>query len=99
MLESVNLPGGVTLPRLRWAKKDQTEPDTAAHVALAFDTFESQVCIGNESERAMIPFRAFGLLCFFERRFSPTPSPVWRSVVPASTDGEKHPSERAIPNG
>ena len=41
MLESLSLPGGVTMPRLRWARKERQSPDTAAHLAIAFDTFES----------------------------------------------------------
>ena len=43
MLESLSLPGGVNLPRLRWARKDEQDPSTAAHLAVAFDTFESRV--------------------------------------------------------
>src|SRR5262249_21456615 len=44
--------------------------------------------------RANRPLYAFGLLAFFERNFSSQPSPLWRSVVPASNEGEKHPSDR-----
>ena len=32
MLESLSLPGGVNMPRLRWARKDGADPKTAAHV-------------------------------------------------------------------
>jgi len=39
MLESSSLPGGMTLPRLRWARKSEPDPKTAAHLAIAFDTF------------------------------------------------------------
>jgi DNA phosphorothioation-dependent restriction protein DptH len=39
MLESLSLPGGVNLPKLRWARKGEQDPKTAAHVAIAFDTF------------------------------------------------------------
>ena len=42
MLESLSLPGGISLPRLRWARKE-SEPSAAAHLAVAFDTFDSQV--------------------------------------------------------
>ena len=45
MLESLSLPGGMSLPRLRWARKEK-EPKSAAHLAVAFDTFESQVASG-----------------------------------------------------
>ena len=40
------------------------------------------------------PLFAYGLLSFFEREYTSTPSPLWRSTVLASADGEKHPSDR-----
>ena len=93
MLESISLPGGVALPRLRWARKEAGDPKTAAHLAVAFDTFESRVEI-DSGAAPTAPFRAFGLLSFFERDFAAAPTPSWRSVVPRSGGGEKHPSER-----
>ena len=93
MLESINLPGGVALPRLRWARKQSGDPETAAHLAVAFDTFESRVEI-DAGDAPAAPFRAFGLMSFFERDFTAAPTPSWRSVVPRSGGGEKHPSER-----
>ncbi len=96
MLESSSLPGGMTLPRLRWARKRESDPTSAAHLAVAFDTFESRVMpeIVDEGVRRR-PFFAFGLLSFFEREYTSTPSPLWRSAVVASTDGEKHPADRS----
>ena len=93
MLESISLPGGVALPRLRWARKESGDPTTAAHLAVAFDTFESRVEI-DTGAAPTVPFRAFGLLSFFERDFTAAPTPSWRSVVSPSRGGEKHPSER-----
>ena len=93
MLESLSLPGGIARPRLRWARKETGEPKTAAHLAVAFDTFDSQVEIDTKGAPTA-PVRAFGLLSFFERDFTATPTPQWRSAVPKSGGGEKHPSER-----
>ena len=93
MLESISLPGGVSLPRLRWARKDTGDPETAAHLAVAFDTFKSRVEI-DTGAAPTAPFRAFGLMSFFDRDFTAGPTPSWRSVVPRSGGGEKHPSER-----
>ncbi len=96
MLESLSLPGGISLPRLRWARKNSTAPDTAAHLAVAFDTFGSHVGTENSrTERASRPLSAFGLLSFFDKSYEGSPSPVWRSSVPLSSGGEKHPSERS----
>ena len=97
MLESVSLPGGVNIPRLRWARKDRDHPKTAAHLAVAFDTFESRVlpeARDSSTTAAGGPFRAFGLLSFYERSYTSTAAPSWRSAVPQAKDGEKHPSER-----
>ena len=96
MLESVSRPGEINLPRLRWARKETDDPDTAAHLAVAFDTFESRVIRGGDAEKSLPagPFRAFGLLSFYEREFTSEPVPKWRSAVRPSGEGEKHPSER-----
>jgi DNA phosphorothioation-dependent restriction protein DptH len=95
MLESLSLPGGVNLPRLRWARKNEQDPKTPAHLAVAFDTFESRVVLAKETEAGgPRPLYAFGLLSFFERGYSSIPSPLWSSTVVVSTDGEKHPSDR-----
>ena len=94
MLESLSLPGGVTMPRLRWARRHEPDPTTAAHLAVAFDTFESRVTSEASGAPAARPFHAFGLLAFYEREYVRTPNPVWRSVVPLAEEGEKHPSKR-----
>lgn len=95
MLESESLPGGVNLPRLRWARKDDQDPKSAAHLAVAFDTFESRVVpSGRKQATSQRPLYAFGLLAFFERNYSSIPSPHWHSAALSSTDGEKHPSDR-----
>ena len=94
MLESLSLPGGVHLPRLRWARKPAQDPRSAAHLAVAFDNFESRVASEVRKAPASSPIRAFGLLAFYQRDYASAPSPVWRSSIPAAKDGEKHPSER-----
>lgn len=93
MLESLGLPGGMNLPKLRWARKSEQDPKTPAHIAVAFDTFESRV-VPDRSVPRSSPLFAYGLLSFFEREYTSNPSPVWRSTVVASSDGEKHPSDR-----
>lgn len=96
MLESFGLPGGVSLPRLRWARKNDQDPQTAAHLAVAFDTFESRVVSHSPAASSSIrPLYAFGMVSFFDRAYSSNPSPQWSSVVPESSEGEKHPSDRA----
>jgi DNA phosphorothioation-dependent restriction protein DptH len=95
MLESLSLPGGVNLPRLRWARKAEQDPKTAAHLAVAFDTFESRVVATDNTQMSKSkPLHAFGLLSFFDREYSSIPSPLWRSTILSSNDGEKHPSDR-----
>lgn len=95
MLDSLSLPGGMSMPRLRWARKDEQDPTTAAHLAVAFDTFESKVGPEDQSVPPKPrPLFAYGLLSFFERHYTDQPSPCWRSTVLPSSEGEKHPSDR-----
>jgi DNA polymerase III delta prime subunit len=95
MLESLSLPGGVNMPKLRWARKNGPDPKTAAHIAVAFDTFESQVRPDDRDRLSDGTFHAFGLLSFYERDFAAKPSPLWRSTVLLAKDGERHPADRA----
>jgi len=95
MLESVSLPGGISLPRLRWARKDEG-PKSAAHLAVAFDTFNSRVCADPDSgTRHTHPFYVYGLLSFFDRQYKSIPSPLWHSRCTDGSDGEKHPADRS----
>ena len=95
MLESLSLPGNINIPKLRWARKRQQIPDTAAHLAVAFDTFESDVTVQDSSQpNTPRPIYAFGLLSFFDRKYTNSPSPMWNSNLPTSNEGEKHPSDR-----
>ena len=93
MLESLSLAGGINLPKLRWARKDEQNPKTPAHVAVAFDTFDSRV-VTDQSEGQSRPLFAYGLLSFFERKYRSKPSPLWLSSILNSSEGEKHPSDR-----
>ena len=96
MMESLSLPGGINMPRLRWARKEQQDPNTAAHLAIAFDTFESRVVVDDEEDaRISGSHHAFGLLSFYERRYASLPSPLWVGAISPVTEGEKHPSRRA----
>ena len=101
MLESRSLPGGVNMPRLRWARKEpeepgtQASPNTAAHLAIAFDTFESRVVAGSNGQTRPHPYHAFGLMSFYDRQYVSLPPPIWRNAVSIPTEGEKHPSRRA----
>ena len=95
MLESLSLPGSINMPRLRWARKERQGPSTAAHLAIAFDTFESYAVADNDrGVRTSGLHYAFGLLSFYERRYASQPSPVWVSAIPPAAEGEKHPSRR-----
>ena len=93
LLGSVSLPGGLTKPQLRWARKEDTDPDRHAHLAVAFDTFESQV-EPDDSPVATRPYHAFGLLSFLDRQYQGDPVPNWRGTLPAWSDGDKHPGNR-----
>ena len=101
MLSSITLPGDVRMPWLRWARKEprasevHAHPKTAAHVAIAFDTFESSVTSSNEHLPVSGPYYVFGLVSYYQRFYTSSPSPSWSSVPVAATEGEKHPARRA----
>ena len=94
MLRSVSLPGGVRLPKLRWARKGRGQPETAAHIALAFDIFASRVH-AVDAIPVNRPVYAFGLMAFLDRNYSSEPHPRWQGSVPDWEGGEGHPSGRA----
>jgi DNA polymerase III delta prime subunit len=93
MLESWSLTGGMNMPKLRWARKAEEDPTTPAHIAVAFDTFDSRVVCEQSTPRLRPPF-AYGLLSFLERQYTSHPSPLWRSSAIVTAEGEKHPSDR-----
>jgi DNA phosphorothioation-dependent restriction protein DptH len=96
LLDSVTRPGGVSLPRLAWARRDSEIPVTPAHLALAFDIFTTRVeCVPMTS----VPNGALevhGLALTSDRRFAAAPVPRWLSSIPPSPEGEKHPVARAF---
>ena len=94
MLGSQERPGGVRVPNLRWARKDEIDPDSGSHVALAFDTFTSEV-LAAESRAVVRPFHAYGLMSFFDRGYQSRPHPRWEGVVPSWKGGERHPDASA----
>ncbi|HEV7301654.1 MAG TPA: hypothetical protein VGN72_19990 [Tepidisphaeraceae bacterium] len=96
MLESMVCEGGISLPRLRWAKREQALPDRAAHLAVAFDTFESRVEAIVLEGQAPRPAQAYGLVAQPERRWTFTPTPTWVSFQPPLIDGEKHPAGKVL---
>jgi hypothetical protein len=93
MLESVSLPGQLVRPRLRWARKEGC-PRTPAHLAIAFDIFESKA--KTESHGTSQPITAYGLMNFFIRQFRSQPFPHWISSVPDFSGGQKHPADRML---
>lgn len=96
LLRSVTRPGGVSLPRLAWARRESETPATPAHLALAFDIFKTDlVCV----PKASVPDAALevhGLALTPERRFEAGPVPRWVSSIPTAPEGEKHPVGRGF---
>lgn len=88
-LESLIRGGGRSLPRLRWARRDPKSLNQPAHLAIAFDSFTSQVSI-EPKDSSTHPILAFGLAANLQRLFSVAGSqPCWRLLVPLEQDGLK----------
>lgn len=92
LLDSVTRPGGVSLPRLRWARRKAPTPSSPAHLAIAFDVFSSRVeCRSLAELPSNGVLEAHGLMLMPTRDFRTSPTPHWLSFVPPNPDGEKHP--------
>jgi len=94
LLESVTRPGGVSLPRLAWMRRNQSTPQTPAHLALAFDIFATHLECVPMAELPTGALEVHGLALTPERQFIAEPVPWWKTVVPPSLEGEKHPTAR-----
>jgi DNA phosphorothioation-dependent restriction protein DptH len=97
LLDSISRPGGVNLPRLRWARRASPTPQTPAHLALAFDVFTSRVvCQRLTDLPAAGVLEAHGLALMPTRVFQINPTPHWQSFIPPEPVGEKHPATRVL---
>jgi len=103
MMESQSNTGGVTLPRLRWAKKNTSVPASPAHMAVAFDSFDTGVAfVPLESLPTAAPLHVYGLVSNSQRSFSFQPSAECRrretSCWPRSigSSDEAKPSDHGV---
>lgn len=97
IVESVTRPGGVTIPRLRWARRDYSVPKGAAHVSIVFDAFAAKLkCVPLSTLPEKSPLHAFGLTANIQRQFKNEPTPTWQSYISFKHDGEKHPKAKSF---
>jgi DNA phosphorothioation-dependent restriction protein DptH len=96
LLDSVTRPGGVSLPRLAWARCDSDTPSTPAHLALAFDIFSTRVECVPMASVASGALEVHGLALTPDKRFEAAPLPRWISSIPPTPEGEKHPVGRGF---
>ena len=96
MLETVQRPGEIPVPRLRWARRDRNTSVAPAHIALAFDTFMAQLeAVAPEAlPSEPRPLHGYGLINQLERQVTFGDNPTWRVFLPMKTEGEKHPESR-----
>jgi len=97
MLESVQRPGGVVVPRLRWARRTDGAEVVPAHVAFIFNNFVCRLEAVAPADLGVEPrpIHAYGLIAPLERRVSFDDEPTWWLFLPPRTEGEKHPAGRA----
>jgi len=94
VFEVITREGNISYPRLHWSKKDTPTPDEPAHLTIAFDTFESRVIADSLQARSVI--ESYGLHPSISRLFSFSPTPTWKTFIPYSLEGEKHPASTAF---
>lgn len=96
MLDTAVRPGRIAIPRLKWARREWDDELSPAHLALAFDSFDSRLermAVG-ELPGEPRPMHVFGLVATLERQVSLGDEPTWRVYLPPKLDGEKHPEGR-----
>lgn len=87
-LESRPLGGNRSIPRLRWARRDVGGPKTAAHLALAFDMYQST--LSTRAETLKLPLLAYGLVPHLVREFRfENGQPQWRLRLAREHEGLK----------
>jgi len=97
LLESVWRPGGVSLPRLQWARRRESRPNGDAHLALVFDVFPSQVEIRSKVDLAEKgTLEVHGIILSPLRKFTVSDGPCWTVHIPPEVEGEKHPVARSL---
>jgi len=95
ILEHLPCSGNRSIPRLRWARRSASEPDSPAHVSVAFDVFESRVVAAATVPEGNLPLHAYGLMAAIQKRFGFVGDvPQWDNWVAQQQDGEKHPVSR-----
>lgn len=89
VLGSLPVGGDRSMPRLRWARRAAGGPETAAHLALAFDMFHSEV-VAHEGVQSKLPLLAYGLVPHLSREFRfENGQPQWRLSLPEEHEGLK----------
>ncbi|KOR30061.1 hypothetical protein TI04_07105 [Achromatium sp. WMS2] len=99
LAEVVERPGGVILPKLQWFRRLALQPETPAHLALAFDLFTSKVeCQPKTRLPSSGSLEVHGLLLVPNREFIATTDqfPYWCSFIPYDPVGEKHPVAKVL---
>ncbi len=90
-LESIQLPGNRSTPRLRWARRAPGLLNAPAHLSIAFDIHRSAVQPSPQPGPRM-PLLAYGLVPHLVRVFRfENGQPLWRLALPAEHDGLKLP--------
>lgn len=90
-LESIQLPGNRSVPRLRWARRLSGSLNEPAHLSIAFDIHQSGIQ-ASESMDGKLPILAYGLVPHLVRKFRfENGQPKWRLSLPVDHDGLKLP--------
>ena len=96
MTETAQRPGGIMMPRLRWAKRDENAELQASHLSIAFDIFDARLEPRHAASLGDArPLQAFGLIKVMERRVQLDGDLEWTVFAPPTVTGEKAPDNRA----
>jgi DNA phosphorothioation-dependent restriction protein DptH len=95
MTETARRPGEIIVPRLRWARRSESDQPRTSHLALAFDIFETKLTVRSVNDLGDTrPLHGFGLSRALERRVAFDRDTEWTVYIPPRTEGEKAPDNR-----
>ncbi|AHF86629.1 hypothetical protein RLEG3_12220 [Rhizobium leguminosarum bv. trifolii WSM1689] len=105
MTETAPRPGGVLVPRLRWAKRPEplsNEGESwtgvrATHLSMIFDVFEARLETRSASDLGRArPLHVYGLTKALERRAYVAREPEWMVWMPPELSGERAPDGSSL---
>lgn len=91
MSDSLDVGGHRLIPRFEWRRHRTLFPSDSAHLAVAFNIFQSEIRLVSRQDIPIASYLLYGLIQPLYRQMERGSEPVWYLTTPAAYDGRKHP--------